>query len=174
VAHLWQWADELALVAARKSSVVDLSNIHKGLLNITKEGHLQRETKNIIEELGIMIFLLKKQKKVIQQFKRHSENLMDTDGRFKSGYVKQTLNGKDGDKAVTDELTRSAQQLEEESKYDAWKEFRANAEESIIEIERRLEELENLHRSAEEVAKDVSHALFFFHETCADHIFPPD
>lgn len=117
-----------------------------------------------------MIFLLKKQKKVIQQFKRHSEGLMDTDGHFKGGHfqIKRKHKGNDGDEPATDDSTKSADEVEEEARYESWKEFRANAEESILEVERRLEELENLHRSAEEVGKDVSYAPSFFRRSHAD------
>lgn len=89
------------------------------LLNITPEGQLQTETKDIIEELQIMIHITKKQKEVLKRFKRHAENLLN-------------------------------------SNWDFLETFRTNADRLLEETDERQGELEELHRNAEHVCKDVS------------------
>lgn len=169
--HLWYWAGELANASTKKSSLVDLSLLHTALLNITAEGQLQRETKDIIEELRIMIYIVRKQKEVIKRFKRHAEGLLDHDGCFKNdGFndwrdsrntlttrmneITQTDNGED--ESTESNFTRGLPDNGSDSQHGKWKTFRANADELLEDTDERLDELETLHRNAEDVCKDVS------------------
>lgn len=127
--HLWHWAEELARVSSRRSSWIDLSSLHLALLNITPEGHLQRETKDIIEELMIMTHIVKKQKEVLKNFKRHGESLLDP---------------------------RAATETDALLHYQKHKAFQTNADALLEDTDERLEVLEELKQNAEHVCRDVS------------------
>jgi len=75
-------AEELAKNPSARSPA-DLSSLHEALLNITPEGRLQRETKDIIDELEIMIQIVRKQKDVIKRFKKHVEAIFDPNGKWR-------------------------------------------------------------------------------------------
>lgn len=109
-----------------------------------------------------MIFLVKKQKNVIRRFKRHAEDLMDPGGDFKRWSLRRD---EDAMKPVESEATKARKEFK--VKYDAWEEFKANADVLLDEVEQRLEELESLHRSAEEVSQDVSAVLCLIVSICA-------
>ncbi|KFA54065.1 hypothetical protein S40293_05549 [Stachybotrys chartarum IBT 40293] len=138
--HLWHWTNELAKASHKKSSLVDLTALHTALLNITQEGKLQRETKDIIEELDIMIHISRKQRELLKRFKKHAEILLDPQGTFKSGL----------DPTTTKDTNEE---------YEQWKWFRGNAEEVLQEVEDHLDELSGLHKSAEDVCKSLDSLL---------------
>ena len=155
--HLWHWADELARASSKKSSTVDLSALHIALLNITPEGKLQRETKDIIEELDILIHTTRRQRELLKRFKKHGENLLDRNGAFKAGHWDwKPENSHSGSFAGLQRLMSGNDQ----EQYEKWKWFRTNAEEIILEVEDHLEELLGLHSSADAVCKSVSNHNF--------------
>lgn len=55
----------------------DLSEFVAPLLNISTEGELQQEIKDIIDELSIMIYLQNQQLNVIKSFVNHSKQLLE-------------------------------------------------------------------------------------------------
>lgn len=151
--HLWHWANELAKAPTNKSSWVDLSQLHVALLNITPERKLQRETKDIIEELGIMLYISKKQKEVLKSFKRHASTLLDPEGFFRDGENLHVVMSDKVHEGREDKLI--------------WNRFRAHAEEVLQEHEDHMEELEGLQRGAEHVNRNVS-ILVYYHSTYFD------
>jgi hypothetical protein len=161
--HLWHWADELAMIATKKSTIFDVSKLHVALLNITKEGQLQRETKNIIEELGIMTLLVKQQKMVISRFKKHAEVLMDPNGRFKRLHQRSRSTALESPRIslTPSQPSVAADQspLDSTREQDAWVEFRANADATLNEIDQHLEALQALTQTAEQVSLNVSIVL---------------
>ncbi|CAM1509028.1 Fc.00g027670.m01.CDS01 [Cosmosporella sp. VM-42] len=139
--HLWNRADQLVKVSSDTSSVIDVKALHKGLLNITHEGKLQRETKDIIEELDIMIYIIKKQREVLKRFKKHAEARLE-------GYHEPRR-------------TRPKEETTEENKKKLVRlqTFTKNVDEILEEADDHIEELEGLHKSAESVCKGLEHLL---------------
>src|ERR1043166_4088631 len=78
--QLWHWTERATDVYRSKYSKVDLSALHAPLLDINPEGALQREIKDIIDELDIMLHITRQQKDVIKRFIRHAERMMDPKG----------------------------------------------------------------------------------------------
>lgn len=134
-----------------KHSDVDLKALHLALLNITPEGRLQRETKDIIDELGMMIYLIKQQREVLRRFKRHVEGLLDPKGKFKDGPPNHPQFS-----TANEEKRQSTQNVP----HDKWRKFRSISDEVLQESEDHLEELAGLQRSAEEVCRGVSRVSF--------------
>ncbi|KAI9147647.1 LOW QUALITY PROTEIN: hypothetical protein HJFPF1_12677 [Paramyrothecium foliicola] len=154
--HLWHWADELARASSTQASRVDLSALHIALLNITPEGKLQRETKDIIEELDILIHTTRRQRELLKRFKKHGENLLDRNGTFKSGHWDGKPEHMDARSLASLQSLRDG---EDQEQYEKWKWFRTNAEEIILEVEDHLEELLGLHSSADAVCKSLDNLL---------------
>jgi hypothetical protein len=150
--HLWYWADELAKAPAINPSLVDISHINIALLNITREGKLQRETKDIIEELGIMLYISKKQKEVLKSFKKHGAAMLDKDGEFKARLSTEPSAMSSNPVTQHDSNKTADGRRTEEGK---WMWFRANTDEVLQEHDDHLEELDGLQKSAEHVNKNV-------------------
>ncbi|KAK0383951.1 hypothetical protein NLU13_8041 [Sarocladium strictum] len=174
--HLWHWANELAQAPTNKSTWVDLSQMHVALLNITPEGKLQRETKDIIEELGIMLYISRKQKEVLKAFKRHAGTLLDPQGTFRenesqvvpvtlpttsSSRTTFSLDDSSSTNSTLQDSSRTTSSLEDLMKRRRWmwNGFRAHAGEVLQEHEDHMEELQGLERSAEHVNQNLEHLL---------------
>lgn len=74
--HFWYWAEKLSN-KSRAEGLSDISKLHEPLLDINPEGLLQREIKDIIDELDIMIHITKTQMSLIKKFKRQVEHIFD-------------------------------------------------------------------------------------------------
>jgi hypothetical protein len=82
--RLYGWTKEAAKVYRTKSKIDPeaISDLHVPLLDIYPEGILQREIKDIIEELEIMLDINRTQKKVLKDFILHVEHILDPNRRF--------------------------------------------------------------------------------------------
>jgi hypothetical protein len=60
------------------------AELHVPLLDIHPEGKLQREIKDILDELDIMINLTRRQREIIGRYCKHVENILDPDGRLRN------------------------------------------------------------------------------------------
>jgi hypothetical protein len=110
-------------------------------LNITPEGLLQREIRDIIDELDIMTHIVSKQKDVVRKFKKHVEGILDPDHRWKSGQ-------------------KPNPDLEEElKKCDSYQWFSDSAEDLLGDVDDHLEELRGLKESASSTSKSVRNAM---------------
>ncbi|ROV91209.1 hypothetical protein VMCG_09371 [Cytospora schulzeri] len=74
--HLWDWIDKLSHLSSTRTINTDMSDIIIPLLDIRAEGRLQREIKDIIDELDIMIYINAQQKEVMKKFSKDVENLL--------------------------------------------------------------------------------------------------
>jgi hypothetical protein len=149
---LWHWADELSKAAKKKSAWVDLNTLHMALLNITPEGKLQRETKDIMEELKIMMHIVKKQKEILKRFKRHGMDLLDFNGDFRNNNIADIT---DEPRLPTGDAQLDGRREKKRLQFNKWRNFTNQADTQMEETEDRLEELEYLHRTAEDVCNDV-------------------
>ena len=55
------------------------------LLNLHAEGILLREVKNILEELEIMLSIIRRQSNLMTTFCRHAENILDPESQWRGG-----------------------------------------------------------------------------------------
>lgn len=95
-----------------------------------------------------MTHIVKKQKEVLKRFKRHGENLLDSDGVFKAENVSFVQSPQSPE--TFDSLGDTYK-----SRYFRWKAFRDNVDSLLEDTEERLEVLEELQRNAEHVCRDV-------------------
>lgn len=151
-------------MAYRGKTEIDVNDIYIPLLNINPEGMLQREIKDIIEELDIMLQITKSHKIVLRDFITNVEHILDPDGVF--GGVRKRLH-KDlsssptpGPQDLTGINPRKTQSddwnINDKEKFN-W--FRLNADELWNRVSRRIEELEDLRQSAESTSNSVSPSL---------------
>ncbi|RYP04849.1 hypothetical protein DL765_010029 [Monosporascus sp. GIB2] len=73
--HMWESAEKLRH-ASSAPSTADLSDLHIPLLNIAPEGMLQREIKDILDELSIMIHLVEQQRDVLRKFVKNATTII--------------------------------------------------------------------------------------------------
>lgn len=117
--RLWHWTDQASKVYRSKGSG-DATDLHVPLLDINPEGKLEREIKDIIEELDIMIHITKTQRGILTKF---------------IGYATEKLAP----------LNRTSHE---------W--FKQNAEERLMNVDERIEKLEELRTTADSTATGVS------------------
>lgn len=140
--HLWEYTQSLAKHAeAGVWDITDLSDFVTPLLNVSTEGELQREIRDIIDEIDIMIYIGNQQKEVMKKFKKDVEYLFDPDNRWK-----ETAAGSQPEK--DDPVVNKRR--------EDYKWFVVNAEELLCDVDDRIEELIGLRKSAESTSAGVS------------------
>ncbi|KAK2049929.1 hypothetical protein LZ31DRAFT_581266 [Colletotrichum somersetense] len=167
--HLWHWTERASKIYNSKSKYEDTAQLHASLLNISPEGKLQREIRDIIDELDIMIHVNHKQKEVIKRFVKNVENIYDPSGTWRD----ETLSP-DGERdylrsRCADDNPQSKgrnrepkskedkKQLEREKDEFTW--FRKQAYDLISDVGDRIAELEGLRKSAESTSQGTSWTL---------------
>lgn len=162
--HLWHWTKRASQVYISKSKYEDASHLHLPLLNINPEGKLQREIKDIIDELDIMININSKQKEVIKRFTKHVENIYDWTGQWRD-----ESRHPNEDRGYRNTASRSSSpvgieipSIESEAQKDLRKRekeefdwFRKRAYDLISDVSDRVLELEGLRKSAESTSQGV-------------------
>lgn len=91
--RLWRWTKEARKVY-RSRSAASGSQLHVPLLDIKPEGELEREIKDIVEELGIMIHIHKTQRYIFRQFVSNAEHILDPAGAHSEKYYTDKMKGK--------------------------------------------------------------------------------
>ncbi|KAK0638992.1 hypothetical protein B0T16DRAFT_235601 [Cercophora newfieldiana] len=89
--HVWHWTQKASTVYRSKPKHGETSDLHVPLLDIHPEGKLQREVKDILDELDIMINITRRQRELIRRFCKHVENILDPEGRWRHGTEDQSL-----------------------------------------------------------------------------------
>ncbi|KAK7701690.1 hypothetical protein SLS64_010138 [Diaporthe eres] len=132
--HLWEWTGKLGNFAKPGYLPANLSDFVIPLLNINKEGQLQREIKDIIDELDIMIYISSQQRDVIKKFKKEVTHILDPSGTWK-------------DKPPTSPISDFTEG-NDKKRYDYfW--FVNTADELLGDVDDQIGELEGLRKSAE-------------------------
>ena len=126
--RLWNWTDEARKVYRVKDKG-DASDLHVPLLDINPEGKLEREIKDIIEELDIMIHITKTQKDILEKFVTYATN----------------------------KLNSPKPEPKENANNRMW--FKHNADEHLANITERIEKMKELRETAENTATSVSGSL---------------
>ncbi len=144
-----------------KSKLANLSKLHVPLLDIRPEGKLQREIKDIMEELDIMLHIYKKQREVMRRFCKHTEHILDPEGRWKEGAFGSPVNATPDassrqnsfDESDQEKAQQLALQQAERREQLSW--FRLQSRELLSEVDDRIDELEGLRKAAESTAQSV-------------------
>ncbi|KAI1851240.1 hypothetical protein JX266_003315 [Neoarthrinium moseri] len=79
--QLWRWTDEASKIYRSNTTASDL---HVPLLDINPEGKLEREIKDIIEELDIILHVIKCHRDIIKKFISNAEHMLDPYGEYSS------------------------------------------------------------------------------------------
>ncbi|XXH04173.1 hypothetical protein Hte_010586 [Hypoxylon texense] len=80
--RLWRWTGGASEIYRQKGSV-DISELHVPLLDINPEGKLEREIKDIVEELDILIHITKTYEDVLKSFVANVEDFLDPSGEWR-------------------------------------------------------------------------------------------
>lgn len=126
-----------------------MSSFVAPLLNISTEGELQREIKDVIDELDIMIYINNQQLEVMKKFAKDVGDLLNPDGdgrRFNASSPPTSPTASSAEQ-------REAKHTKRSSNY-SW--FRRTAQELLDDVEDRIKELNGLKQSAESTSKSVS------------------
>lgn len=166
--HVWHWTQKASAVYRSKSKFVDSSDLHVPLLDIHPEGKLQREVKDIIDELDIMINVHKKQKEVIRRFCKHVERILDPEGRWPDGadhhdqqpHLRAPPNTNNNTFSGPSFSARYEESAKRKERRDQLCWFRMQSHELLAEVDDRLDELEGLKKGAESTATSVSSSSF--------------
>jgi hypothetical protein len=127
--HLWELADRKIHEAATIKRGVTHESI-LALVGVMKESHMQREIRDITDELDIIIYVVKQQQHILAKFTEHALEILDPLA--------------DDDKRATPRR----------------KAFEKRARALGNKLCFQIEELEGLKRCAESTAKNVSSPLF--------------
>lgn len=140
--HLREHTQRLAKLADKGAwDTEHLSGFVAPLLNVSSEGELQREIRDIIDEIDIMIYIGNQQKEVMKKFKKDVEHLLDKDKRWR-------------EKTATEPQKKDEEADKNRREDYNW--FVVNAEELLCDVEDRITELLGLRKSAESTSAGVS------------------
>lgn len=140
--HLWEWTGKLGNFARPGYLPANLSDFVIPLLNINKEGQLQREIKDIIDELDIMIYISAQQRDVVKKFKKEVTHILDPSGIWR-------------DKLSTTPISNPKDENTKKRHNDYfW--FANTADELLGDVDDQIGELEGLRKSAESTSTSVS------------------
>jgi hypothetical protein len=163
--HLWHWTEKASVIYRSNSKINSglTSDLHVPLLDINSEGRLQREVKDIIDELEIMIKISKRQHALVRRYSKHAVKIMDPTGklRMSNGEGEDVMSrntswffspngGPTENRTPMEDLTE--EQKEKKKKLD-W--FMTQATDVLDECDARVNELEGLRTSARSTAENV-------------------
>lgn len=156
--HLWSLSERLT--AIYQSGVEDKFDpsiyqsegedkvdprIMLALLDVTPEAELQREIRDIIDELDIMLHIVGQQEEVIKRFIKFADEVLQTNSAKSPGQV-ASASPVNVQSIVADQI----------------KSFDSRKMDLLSEVEDRIKELKGLKDSALSTAENVSLILFFF------------
>lgn len=150
--HVWEWTGRVASFAKPGYLPANLSDLVIPLLNINKEGKLQREIKDIIDELDIMIYISTQQRDVTKNFKKEVTHILDPQGMWKDKLTSAPITDPNGEDSRDDESRKRHDYF--------W--FVHSADELLGDVENQIGELEGLKKSAESTSTSVSQSLDTF------------
>ncbi|KAI0127629.1 hypothetical protein BJ170DRAFT_381106 [Xylariales sp. AK1849] len=174
--RLWRWTEEARKIYRSRSERV-VSDLHVPLLDINPEGELEKEIKDIVEELGIMVYVNKEHRDVLKQFIIHVDHILDPNGQFGVASAPGPTFPRALDAHRTPMMTPLVTPLIElpdplqmpediqaaataaKERRDTYKWFKVNADELLTRVNDRIEQLEELERSAEATATSVKDLL---------------
>jgi hypothetical protein len=139
------------------------------LLDIHPEGKLQREVKDILDELDIMISITRRQRELIRRFCKHVENILDPEGLWRHGsddqshvtIVNDDLNDEnrtvpEGIQAPKAKPPSDGKKGDRDRRKNHLDWFRMQSQDLLCEVGDRIDELEGLRESAKSTAQSVS------------------
>ncbi|KAK0701938.1 hypothetical protein B0T26DRAFT_735298 [Lasiosphaeria miniovina] len=156
--HVWHWGEKASEIFRSKYRNKEESKLYLPLLDINVEGKLLQEVKDILEEVDIMLSILKRQREIIRIFGKNVEQIVDPgrlwatepDGMSSTRFFSDGEEGRvyPGQHAfeVQSNLTRKRTQL-------LW--FRVQSLDLINKVSDRMNELEDLREGAKSTAQDV-------------------
>ncbi|KAF4949506.1 hypothetical protein FSARC_13450 [Fusarium sarcochroum] len=132
----------------------DPNELHVPLLDINPEANMHREIKDIIEELDIMIYVVRSHMRVLEDFITHVQHMLDPEGIFSyknmpRGYYPSRMIGQPPSRVGTND----------DKQKHTYKFFMLNAEEMRIKMDSRIMELEQLRQSAQSVCDSVKNLM---------------
>ncbi|KAK8001125.1 hypothetical protein PG991_013347 [Apiospora marii] len=157
--RLWAWTEQWKANSSRKSKS-RTTQLHVSLLDINPEGKLQREIKDIIEELEIMIHINRTHRTILNGFIHQVIHIMDPNGRLKHRVSLHKFDKDHAEATVPNpqpsQASRKGSGIVNEADYDR---FETKANELLNKVTSRIEELEELRRSAQSTSDSIKDLL---------------
>lgn len=158
--HLWEWTNKLAkFTSSNRRMGEDMSKFVAPLLNLRAEGELQREIKDVIDELDIMIYIYSQQKDVLKKFVKEVGKLLKPDKMEKKKSSTVPVTSPTPPTSAAPSTSRRDQYAERLKAYDQrlynydW--FNRTARELLEAVDDRTAELRGLKLSAESTSQSV-------------------
>ncbi|KAI1771434.1 hypothetical protein F4818DRAFT_454561 [Hypoxylon cercidicola] len=144
--RVWRWSDTAIEIFKSKGSP-DMSEIVP-LLDINPEAMLEREIKDIIEELNIMIDITKIHRKMITTFITNAENILDPLGGKQKRQMAARYFSSNSKELADLEGTNSEDVNDTRKREEDYNWFKLNADETLENALSRINELEGLRDAA--------------------------
>ncbi|KAK4447225.1 hypothetical protein QBC34DRAFT_410137 [Podospora aff. communis PSN243] len=164
LSHVWHWGRKASEIFRSKYRTAAGSDVYVPLLDLHAEGRLLREVKDILDELDIMLGILKRQLELIRQLCKHVESIMDPEMQWRDAPDSRVPATKERDPGQHDEaqdpdLEYNAQELEQRMDQSRRKSelrwFRIRSADLLVGVQNRIRELEDLQASAKSTEDSV-------------------
>lgn len=127
---MWDWTAEWVQISATRGPNTEMATLQAPFRNVVGEGQLRRQLLKVLDELKIIISLVKKQIYVIRQFTQQNARLPNS-GPHSQQHGERLVDPK-------------------------WSAAETQGAKLLAKIEEQLAELQNLYQTAEIVMKNVS------------------
>lgn len=173
--QLWHWTEMASNIYSSKSKNITTKALTISLLDVNLEGRLQRRTKDIVDELDIILDFLHSQLKIADQFEKQAEHMLDPEGQWRDGFSLHVWTSKG--RPPPPALARWPENYRvlppgEEQRRQKFNQFRANAYHTLCRYVDRINEVEALKTSADAVVKSVSFFSSHIRFTALSRRFP--
>ncbi|KAF3019773.1 hypothetical protein E8E14_011476 [Neopestalotiopsis sp. 37M] len=163
--RLWRWTKKARSIYKSRARPA-ASKLHVPLLDITPEGELEKEIKDILEELGIMIYVNNTHLEVLNQFIRHVKHILDPhtelagkDAKVAASRQRLGVSRRASEANVLTIPVMDEKVSAEKQQKDTYDWFNINADETLTRVRDRIDQLQELQRIANDAATSVKDLL---------------
>ncbi|RYP56855.1 hypothetical protein DL771_011559 [Monosporascus sp. 5C6A] len=152
--QLWHWSERATEIYKSKSKTFSTASLQVPLLDISLEGRLLREAKDIIDELNIMLHFMRTQRSIGDRFVKQVEHMLDPEAKWRDSFSSHDWTS--GHRAPPPALARRSGtgpvSPEDERRRQQFNWFRTNACDIMCQFVDRIDEVEGLKSAAESAA----------------------
>lgn len=131
------------------------TKVYIPLLDITPEDNLENEIKDILEEIGIMIYIKKTNRDILKQFIGHVIHVLDPKGDLGREHSREITSKNFLASRRSRKSSETLGESQREDHQDSYDWFKVNSDETLDRFNDRIEQLEELERSGMKVATSV-------------------
>ncbi|RYP20432.1 hypothetical protein DL765_002808 [Monosporascus sp. GIB2] len=159
--QLRHWSERANEIYRSNSKTFSTASLQVPLLDISLEGRLLRETKDVLEELDIMLHFMQTQRGIGDKFVKQVEHMLDPEAKWRDSFSSHdwTSGRRPPPPALARRPGTGPVSAEDERRRQQFNWFRTNACDIMCRFVDRIDEVEDLKSAAESTALGLHNLL---------------